>query len=148
MYYLFRTYLKNSHQPCQVFSAPFDVRLLDKQKSIKSNKDIFSVVQPDLCIICDKEKLDEQGCLGSPDLIVEILSKGNSKKEMKIKYELYQENGVREYWIVYPYEEVLQQYLLNNEEKYYLYKTYVTDDIASSLLFPDLQINMEQVFEE
>lgn len=58
-------YLLN--QPCELFSAPFDVRLLDKKKSIKSNKEIYTVVQPDLCVVCDKEKLDERGCLGSPD---------------------------------------------------------------------------------
>jgi Uma2 family endonuclease len=145
---LFGNFLKKEKSSCSLFTAPFDVRLLDKRKSVKSDKEIFSVVQPDLCIICDKNKLDEQGCLGSPDLIVEILSKGNSKKEMKIKYQLYEENSVPEYWVIYPYEEILQQFVLNEQGKYYLYQTYVTDDTASSYLFPDLKISLEQVFEE
>ena len=62
-------------------------------------------MQPDICIICDKNKLDTKGCLGAPDFIIEILSLGNSKREMKIKFELYEESVVREYWLVYPYEE-------------------------------------------
>ncbi|WP_042346219.1 Uma2 family endonuclease, partial [Capnocytophaga canis] len=59
----------------------------------------------DLCVICDESKLDERGCIGAPDLIIEILSPGNSKKEMKNKFELYQESGVEEYWIVNPTDE-------------------------------------------
>jgi Uma2 family endonuclease len=148
LHFIFKKYFSKKKSKCQVFFAPFDVRLLDRRKSVKSNQEIFSVVQPDLCIICDKNKLDEQGCLGSPDLIVEILSKGNSKKEMKIKYQLYEENSVPEYWVIYPYEEILQQFVLNEQGKYYLYQTYVTDDTASSYLFPDLKVSLEQVFEE
>lgn len=145
---LLGNYLKKKKITCSLFTAPFDVRLLDKKKSVQSDTEIFSVVQPDLCVICDKNKLDEHGCLGSPDLVVEILPKGNSKKEMKIKYQLYKENGVQEYWVIYPYEEVLQQYVLNETGKYYLYRTYVTEDVASSFLFPDLKINLEEVFAE
>lgn len=90
---------------CQVFSAPFDVRLFDRTRSLLANKEITTVVQPDICVICDNGKLDEQGCNGAPDWIIEILSKGNSKKEVKIKHALYAESGVKEYWLVYPYEE-------------------------------------------
>lgn len=78
-------------QQCKLYIAPFDVRFPDKDGKIKN------VVQPDLCVICDQNKLDEKGCLGAPDLVVEILSPGNTKKEMKYKYELYQEQGVKEY---------------------------------------------------
>lgn len=81
----------------RAYAAPFDVRLYDRRKSAKANKDIFTVVQPDLCIICDLTKLDDKGCLGAPDFIVEILSPGNSSKEMKTKKLLYEENAVREY---------------------------------------------------
>ena len=73
-------------KPCRAYAAPFDVRLYDRKKSIVANQDIFSVVQPDLCVICDKTKIDSKGCLGSPDWIIEILSAGNSKKDMQIKY--------------------------------------------------------------
>jgi Uma2 family endonuclease len=132
---------------CELFSAPFDVRLFDRKKSKKANKDIYTVVQPDLCVVCDKEKLDERGCLGAPDLIIEILSKGNSKKEMKIKYELYEEAGVKEYWIVVPYEEFIHQYVLNDKGKYELKGIFVDGSIPCQL-FPDLQVDLEKIFEE
>src|SRR6185503_18824286 len=70
--------------PCEIFTAPFDVRLPRKSKD---DKDILTVVQPDICVICDVNKVDEKGCLGAPDLVVEILSPGNNKKELKNKYE-------------------------------------------------------------
>ena len=79
--------------PCQVFAAPFDVRLL----RTREDKHVTTVVQPDLCVICDSSKLDDRGCNGAPDLIIEILSPGNSRTEMKDKFELYQEAGVLEY---------------------------------------------------
>jgi Uma2 family endonuclease len=135
-------------KPCELFFAPFDVRLLDKKKSKKANKDIYTVVQPDLCIICDKTKLDERGCLGSPDLIVEILSPGNSKKEMKIKYALYEEAGVKEYWIVFPSEYVLQQFILNEKGRYELKNSFAEDEIFTAHIFPDLQINLAEIFVE
>ncbi len=134
-------------QSCELFSAPFDVRLLDKRKS-SQNHDIYTVVQPDLCIICDKDKLDEQGCVGSPDLIVEILSKGNSKKEMKTKYALYQENGVKEYWVVFPSEYVLQQFILNEKGKYELKESFAEDEVFHAHIFPDLTVDLAMIFED
>ncbi|MEX0882546.1 MAG: Uma2 family endonuclease, partial [Cyclobacteriaceae bacterium] len=92
-------YLENDS--CEVYNAPFDVRL---PYTSKKNEDIFTVVQPDICVICDKAKLDEMGCIGAPDLIVEILSPGNNKKELKNKYEVYEESGVKEYWVIQPGE--------------------------------------------
>ena len=142
----FYVYLNN--KPCEYFIAPFDVRLLDKKKSKKANKDIYTVVQPDLCVICDKDKLDERGCIGSPDLIVEILSPGNSKKEMKIKYALYEEAGVQEYWVVFPSEYVLQQFVLNEKGKYELKNSFVEDEIFTAHIFPDLQVDLGQIFVE
>ena len=71
-------------KPCQVFHAPFDVRLYDRKKSIVANQDIFTVVQPDLSVICDSHKLDSQGCLGAPDWIIEIISPSSAKKIPKL----------------------------------------------------------------
>jgi len=141
-------YLKNQKKKCQLFAAPFDVRLFDSKKSKKSEKEIYTVVQPDLCIICDETKLDDKGCIGAPDLIIEILSLGNSKKEMKTKYELYQENGVKEYWIVFPYENVVQQFVLNGQEKYELAKIYTDEDSITTSLFPGLTIELSGIFNE
>jgi Uma2 family endonuclease len=131
---------------CVLFSAPFDVRLLDKKKSGKANADVYTVVQPDICVICDRNKLDEKGCVGAPDLIIEILSPGNSKKEMKTKYALYEEAGVREYWIVFPSEYVLQQFILNEEGVYQLKNSFTEDEVFNAHIFPDLQIDLAEVF--
>jgi Uma2 family endonuclease len=132
---------------CQMFSAPFDVRLYDRNKSLLANKEITTVVQPDICVICDITKLDEQGCNGAPDWIIEILSKGNSKKEVKTKHALYAESGVKEYWLVFPYEEVIQQFVLN-EDSYQLINSFAEDDIATPYLFPDLEIDLAALFKD
>lgn len=84
---------------CQLFHAPFDVRLPDSKKTTE-DKSIFTVIQLDLCIICDESKLDDRCGIGAPDLIVEILSPGNTTREMKNKFRLYEEAGVLEYWLV------------------------------------------------
>jgi len=136
-------------KPCQVFHAPFDVSLYDRRKSILPDREIYSVVQPDLCVICDREKLTTLGCSGAPDWIIEILSPGNTKKEMRLKYELYQENGVTEYWLVYPYEQAVYQFVLNPESNLYqLAAMYAGDDIAKPYLFPELHIDLADVFAE
>lgn len=135
--------------PCQIFHAPFDVKLYNNKKSRLSDQEIYSVVQPDLCVVCDAQKITEQGCSGAPDWIIEILSKGNSKKEMRLKFELYEESGVLEYWMVYPYEQALYQFALNPSiEKYQLAAMYAEDEIATPMLFPDLKINLADIFAE
>ncbi|TRX00778.1 Uma2 family endonuclease [Candidatus Methylobacter oryzae] len=137
------------HKSCQVFVAPFDVKLYNSKKSKLADQDVYSVVQPDLCVICDEDKLTEQGCNGAPDWIIEVLSPGNSKKDMRLKYDLYQENGVTEYWLVYPYEQAVYQFVLDRDsEKYQLFAMHAGDDIATPSLFPELQIDLAEVFAE
>jgi len=133
---------------CEVFPAPFDVRLYDRKKSILNSQDIHTVVQPDLCVICNPELLDTQGCNGAPDWIIEILSKGNSKREMQIKYQLYQEAGVQEYWLIYPEQQAIHQFVLDDNGHYQLRNMYAEDDKAMPTLFPDLAIDLTEVFEE
>ena len=128
---------------CQAFFAPFDVRLPKKGQSLTDQK-IYTVVQPDLCVICDESKLDERGCLGAPDLIVEILSPGNSKTEMLNKFELYQESGVREYWLVEPSQNAVLVYVLNDAGEYVGLKPAV--ESVQSTIFPDLKIDLSQIF--
>jgi Uma2 family endonuclease len=94
-----------SNKTFQVYPAPFDVRLTPR-KNDHTNK-IYTVVQPDICVICDPLKLDDQGCIGAPDWIIEILSPGNSQTEMKNKFEVYEENGVKEYWLADPTNEII-----------------------------------------
>ncbi|WP_353718060.1 Uma2 family endonuclease [Dyadobacter sp. 676] len=134
-------YFENHY--CQAFSAPFDVRLPRKNRNVEDQK-IYTVVQPDLCVICDESKLDDHGCLGAPDLIVEILSPGNSKIEMHNKFELYQESGVREYWLVEPSQNAVLVYVLNDEGKYVGLPPAV-ESIQSSI-FPDLKIDLNRIF--
>ncbi|MDO5104955.1 Uma2 family endonuclease [Capnocytophaga sp.] len=126
---------------CQLFSAPFDVRLPKKNEK---GDQIHTVVQPDLCVICDENKLDERGCIGAPDLIIEILSPGNSKKEMKNKFELYQESGVEEYWIVNPTDENILVNVLE-DGKYRILKP-VVDEYITSVRFPELKIHTSDIF--
>jgi Uma2 family endonuclease len=136
------------HKNCEVFIAPFDVKLYDRRKSLLKNGEAFSVVQPDLCLICDKDKLTEQGCDGAPDWIIEVLSPGNSRKEVRLKYDLYEESGVSEYWLVFPYEQIVQQFVLDEQGKYQLRGLYPGNEIAIPHLFPDLQIDLNDVFAE
>ena len=131
---------------CKLYHAPFDVRLINKKKST-ADKQVHTVVQPDLCVICDIEKLkDGRGCLGSPDLVIEILSPGNSTKEMKTKFELYEENEIQEYWLVEPQKETIFIYVLK-DGKYIGLRPFTIEDIITSPTFPNLQVEVKEVFE-
>ena len=143
MEYHFIQFFKN--KKCKVYDAPFDVRF----RKIDSDKDedIDTVFQPDICVICDLEKLDKRGCLGAPDLIVEILSPGNSKKEMKQKFEIYQEYGVREYWMVDYEAKTVLIYVLE-DGIYKGLKILTEDETAISVIFPDLEVPLNEVFQE
>ncbi|MDO9103825.1 MAG: Uma2 family endonuclease [Methylovulum sp.] len=163
---------------CELFPAPFDVRLYHRKKSLLAShdcmdattkgwsmdrgraptvgalgdagavaEDIHTVVQPDLCVICNPDILDKRGCNGAPGWIIEILSKGTAKRDMQLKYELYQENGVQEYWIVYPNDQAVHQFVLDDNECYQLKHMYTDDDIATPYLFPDLAIDLSEIFE-
>lgn len=123
-----------------VFVAPFDVRL-----PIKSAKKDATVVQPDICIICDEDKIDDKGCNGAPDLIVEILSPKNSKHDVHTKFNLYLESGVKEYWIVKPEARIVLVYSLIKEE-YIGSKPFSEGEIIKSTLFPEMKIAVEDVF--
>jgi len=135
---------KFKNHSCKLFSAPFDVRLLDKKKST-NDSEVFTVVQPDLCIICDENKLDQRGAFGAPDLVIEILSPGNSKKEMKYKYDLYEEAGVLEYWIVNPEDKTFLIYILKDNQFIGMHPLIEEDQIKSPL-FPQLDFILEEIF--
>lgn len=141
-YYLSKVFRKST---CQMYVAPFDVRLINFKESINDNQ-IFSVVQPDLCVICDVSKIDEKGCLGSPDLIIEILSISNSKKEMDIKFDLYEENLVSEYWIVNPFDKIIYIYILK-DGKYSGLKPLIYDSKLESPTFPLLKFPVKKIFD-
>ncbi len=105
-----------SGKRCRAYVAPFDVLLPDHAG--QEEDDVITVVQPDISVICDRDKLTDKGCTGAPDWIIEILSPSTSRKDMQVKRDLYQHHGVREYWIVDPGNKYIQVYILNENGKY------------------------------
>lgn len=135
-------YLKD--KKCKVFYAPFDVRF-PKDLS-DSNEETFTVVQPDISVICDLTKLDEAGCKGAPDLIVEILSPSTSSKDLKEKFWLYQEHKVREYWVVYPGENIIEPFELDHEGIFRSKGKFVEGDTLKSTVLSGFSIQINDVF--
>ena len=118
------------------------MRLLVKSRK---NQDIDTVVQPDICVVCDPDKLDAAGCIGAPDLVVEILSPGNNKRELKNKFEVYEEAGVTEYWVIHPNEQTLLIYSLI-DGKYQASRFFVSGDEITSACLPGFSLDLEDVF--
>jgi Uma2 family endonuclease len=133
-------YLKG--KKCEVYAAPFDVRIPRKSKE---DKDIITVLQPDICVICDLSKLDDKGCIGAPDIVLEILSPGNNAKELKNKYEIYEEAGVKEYWVLSPQDETFVAYTLVNG-KYSASRIMVTGDVVSSSVLQGFTLDLKDLF--
>ena len=134
---------------CKVFHAPFDVRLPLPPEHQSEDK-IDTVVQPDICVICDRDKLDEKGCKGSPDWIIEILSKATANKDLKEKFEIYQHAGVKEYWIVYPSTQTVIPYRLNQRGKFNPLRenSFSKSEKIPVGIFSALIIDLEEVFED
>jgi Uma2 family endonuclease len=135
-------YLKG--QKCKSFAAPFDVRLPVTNK--KGEPD--TVVQPDICVICDLAKIDEDGCNGAPDLIIEIVSKYSVTRDLHEKYDLYEKCGVQEYWILHPNDKTLTIFFLNKQGKYVPSKPLTYGDTPKSHVLPGLSIDLNEVFED
>ncbi len=139
--------LKN--KPCKVFASPIDVKLKGKSFRKKKRRDdqITTVVQPDIIVVCDEEKLrDNRSVDGAPELVVEILSPGNTHTEIKYKFELYEENGVLEYWVVYPEYEQIYVYLLNKQDEFGKPTLYEAGENISSKVIKGLKIPMKELF--
>jgi Uma2 family endonuclease len=128
---------------CKVFTAPFDVRLPITDKNGESN----TVVQPDICVICDPKKIDRKGCNGAPDLIIEIVSDSSVKRDLHEKYDLYELSGVQEYWIIHPNDKSLSVFLLK-DGTYISTKPLTYDDKATSSILPGLSIDLNEVFQD
>jgi len=128
---------------CQYFAAPFDVRFV----KTFGEQEITTVTQPDICVICDPAKIDERGCLGAPDFIIEILSPSTLERDVHDKFDVYEEYGVREYWIVDPLNSLVDVFVLENE-KYRLIRKYTTSDTVQVHILPELWIALKDVFEE
>lgn len=130
-------------KPCKVYPAPFCVRLDNE----KNDYDIKNVVEPDITIVCDRSKLDEKGCKGSPDMIVEILSPSTGKNDRFFKFNKYEKAGVKEYWVVEPDQKLISVFLLQSSGRYGRPEMYTEQDRIRVSIFPDLEIDLKSVFE-
>jgi Uma2 family endonuclease len=141
--FLLKKFLKKS--PCKVFAAPFDVRLTPLGKV--DNQRIHTVVQPDICVVCAPEKIDSKGCLGAPDLVIEILSPGNTDREMNEKFQIYQENGVLEYWLVEPNDRIVLVYVLNESGQFIGLKPFTESETITSKAVEGFEVLVRDIFD-
>lgn len=153
---LLKTYIDDNYLECEIYAAPFDVRLFrNPNESLetrlnKTDKEVYTVVQPDICMICDLEKLDDKGCNGAPDLIIEIVSEksaANANRDVVEKYELYETNGVKEYWLARPLEKTVQKFVLNDiTNKYEVAGFYGIDGKVKSFVLSELEVDLGYIF--
>lgn len=143
---IFRQISNHLHRSTRkVFVAPFDVRLTPFQKADSDR--IHTVVQPDICVICDPAKIDAKGCIGAPDLIIEVLSPGNTEREMNEKFEIYQENGVKEYWLVEPNDRIVLVYVLDETEKFIGLKPFTETETLTSKSLGAFELLVRDIFD-
>ena len=126
-------HIKNKSGSCEVYPAPFAVNL-------NSNDKVW--VEPDISVICDKDKLSDHGCEGAPDWIIEVLSSSSTRTDCAIKLFKYRSAGVREYWIVNPIVKIVQAYVFEGEEDANLYSF---DDEIPVYIFNDLTIKISDL---
>jgi Uma2 family endonuclease len=143
------SYINRKKGKCEIYTAPFDVRLPINGET--ADNKIYNVVQPDICVICDPSKLDERGCIGAPDLVVEVMSPSTNKKDIDLKFHLYEKAGVCEYWVVYPSDKAVTVFILQMNGKYDEGTAY--DLILGPTKVPvqtlaGLVIDLEELFEE
>jgi Uma2 family endonuclease len=132
-------------QPCKIYISPFDVRF---PKESHNDKAIFTVLQPDICVICDRNKIDARGCIGAPDLVVEVLSPGNTKMELLNKYRVYEEFGVKEYWVVSQSDQSILIYTLTEMGKFQPSKIFTLSEKITSTVLPGFELALDDVFED
>lgn len=137
------SHLRNSK--CKVFTAPFDVRFISEDEN--GNVEIKDTVQPDICVVSDTSKLDQRGCLGAPDLVVEILLPSTASKDLTFKYDLYEEQGVQEYWVIHPTEQTLVIHTLNDDQKYVPSRLFTRLHTVKSEVIKGFEIDLGEVFE-
>lgn len=142
LFYQFYEYLKD--KACEVYYAPFDVRL---PKAQEEDEDIPTVVQPDILVVCDLHKLDEKGCKGVPDLIIEIVSPFSAVKDVKEKFTLYERHGVKEYWLVHPEEKIVMVFSLDSSgSKYGRPQNYADADKIEVKVLKGFVVDLSNVF--
>jgi len=139
------SYLRQNKKPCEIYTAPFDVVLIEEGQD---EKQAINVVQPDISIICDKRKLTDKGCVGAPEMIIEVVSESNFSHDYIRKLNLYTQFKVKEYWIVNPNNQTILVYRLkDNEEDYLPPVAYTFNDKVKVGIFEDLIIDFAQIKE-
>lgn len=131
---------------CEVYAAPFGVRLFEQDGD--RPEDVDTVVEPDISVVCDRSKLDEHGCKGAPDLIIEILSPSSLRHDRLVKLNLYQRAGVREYWIVDPKNRSVMVFLPDRNGSFRLHEDYGRADVAKVSVLEGCFIELNKVFSE
>ena len=129
---------------CRVFLAPVDVFL--RKVPLQLEDDIDTIVQPDLLVVCDNDKVKDTGIWGTPDLVVEILSPSTSRKDLNEKYNLYERSGVKEYWVVDPPGRWVQQYILGANGRYAPEVVFVQKGTLVSAVLPGLEIDLSIIW--
>ena len=138
-------FILEKEKPCLAFAAPFDVRL---PESVKDNDKIIDVVQPDISVICNRSRLDEKGCHGAPDFIIEILSPSTAQKDHELKRLLYEKNGVKEYWLVDPILHVVTTYNLQEPGTYGNPLIHASKGMLQVKSLGELLIDLDMVFRQ
>ena len=145
LYLAFGNHLRR--QRCQIRMAPYDVRL--PKRGTTADDAIYTVVQPDVCVICDPSKIESRGCLGAPDLIIEVVSRRTAARDWKDKFDLYEEAGVGEYWIVLPQDNDISVFVLDEATaRYQLVGEYASPGPIPCRTLPDLNLDWADIFSE
>lgn len=131
------------NKPCQVFAAPFDLCIPELNEGDEEISNVIS--QPD--IVCDKSKLRKTGYFGTPELVIEITSPSTGKMDRLIKFNKYEQAGVKEYWIVEPEQKIVSVFVLQDNNRYGRPDVFSEEDQITVSIFPDLSIVLKLVFQ-
>ena len=140
----FGNYLEGKR--CKVYPAPFGVRLFERDGD--APEDVDTMVEPDISVVCDRSKIDNHGCKGAPDLVIEILSPSTRRHDRLVKLNLYQRAGVREYWIVDPESKSVQVFTQDGGGSLKLHEDYGREDVAKVNVLDGCFIELSKVFPE
>ncbi|WP_018931954.1 Uma2 family endonuclease [Gracilibacillus lacisalsi] len=132
---------------CKVYPAPFHV-VLNLEQENQKEEDSQNVFEPDITIVCDSTKLDDRGCIGSPDLVMEIISTSTARKDKIEKFNKYEQGGVKEFWLVEPQEKIVSVFMLQDNHRFGRPELFTDEDQVTISIFKGLTIDLKMVFSE